>query len=144
MSDIHTAETIVKEVAIHAPAARVFEALTDPAQRVKWWGANYITDARMKSDLRPGGKWQMTGIALGRPFSVGGEYRAIEPPTVLAFTMVATWTPEPLETLVRFDLEEHSGSTTVRLTQTGLTAESAHYFSGWPEVLAALKAHAEI
>jgi uncharacterized protein YndB with AHSA1/START domain len=124
-------------------ATRVFAALTDPMQRVKWWGANYITDARMESDLRPGGKWQMTGTAYGGPFSIAGEYRVVEPPTALAFTMDATWAPGNPETLVRFNLEEKAGTTLVRLTHSGLTAESAQYFKGWPEILAALQGHVE-
>ena len=32
-------DTIVKEITIKAPAERIFEALTIPDQRVKWWGA---------------------------------------------------------------------------------------------------------
>jgi uncharacterized protein YndB with AHSA1/START domain len=31
-------DAIVQEITIKAPAARVFEALVDPAQRMKWWG----------------------------------------------------------------------------------------------------------
>jgi uncharacterized protein YndB with AHSA1/START domain len=30
---------IVKEIIIKAPAERIFDALTSPRQRVKWWGA---------------------------------------------------------------------------------------------------------
>lgn len=139
MSQTSATETIVKEITIHAPAARVFEALTDPEQRVKWWGVGYIKDAKVISDLRVGGKWEMTGDAWGKPFSVAGEYRLIEPSVALAFTVLATWTPNPTETLVRFDLTESGGETLVRLTHSGLTAESAQYFRGWPEILANLQ-----
>ena len=31
--------TIVQEISIHAPVERVFQALTNPEQRMKWWGA---------------------------------------------------------------------------------------------------------
>jgi uncharacterized protein YndB with AHSA1/START domain len=34
-----TNDAIVKDIVINAPAERVFEALTDPRQRVAWWGA---------------------------------------------------------------------------------------------------------
>lgn len=143
MSQTQTTETIVQEITIKAPAKNVFDALTDPAQRVKWWGVNYIKEAQMESDLRPGGRWQMTGVSWEKPFSIGGEYRIVEPHTALAFTMLATWMPEPTETLVRFDLEEKAGTTLVRLTHSGLTAEGAQYFKGWPEILASLQAYAE-
>ena len=30
--------TIIQEIVIKAPAERIFEASTNPAQRTKWWG----------------------------------------------------------------------------------------------------------
>lgn len=143
MTQTQTGETIVREITIQASATRIFEALTDPVQRVKWWGAGYIEDAAMESDLRPGGKWLMTGIVRDKPFRISGEYREIEPPTVLTFTMLATWMPNPCETLVRFSLEERAGTTLVRLTQSGVTAENVQYFSGWSEILGGLQIHVE-
>jgi uncharacterized protein YndB with AHSA1/START domain len=32
-------DTIVQEITVRASAARIFEALTNPQQRMKWWGA---------------------------------------------------------------------------------------------------------
>ena len=32
-------DTIVKEIIIKGSAERIFEALTNPDQRMKWWGA---------------------------------------------------------------------------------------------------------
>jgi len=49
-----------------------------------------------------------------------------------------------LESVVRFDLKERDGVTTVRLTHSGLTTESARaHHQGWPQVLAWLQAYAE-
>jgi Activator of Hsp90 ATPase homolog 1-like protein len=46
--------------------------------------------------------------------------------------------------LVRFDLEERDGFTTVRLTHSGLTTESSRdHHRGWPQVLAWLQAYVE-
>ena len=42
MSTTTANDTIVKEIAIKAPAERVFEALTNPQQRLKWWGAEGV------------------------------------------------------------------------------------------------------
>jgi uncharacterized protein YndB with AHSA1/START domain len=36
---MNASDTIVEEIAINGTADRIFEALTDPAQRIKWWGA---------------------------------------------------------------------------------------------------------
>ena len=49
-----------------------------------------------------------------------------------------------LESLVRFDLQEQDGVTTVRLTHSGLTSDSARaHHQGWPQVLGWLQAYAE-
>jgi uncharacterized protein YndB with AHSA1/START domain len=146
MNPASQSDTIVQEITINAPAERVFEALTNPEQRVKWWGAEgRFQTTHMESDLRPGGKWIMRGIGVGgKPFSVRGEYRKIERPHLLVFTWLPDWQENAPETLVRFDLEEKNGITTVRLTHSGLTSESSRAsHRGWPEIMAWLQAYAE-
>jgi uncharacterized protein YndB with AHSA1/START domain len=50
-------DAIVREIIIKAPAARVFEALVDPTQRMKWWGQEgRFETTNAESDLRPGGR----------------------------------------------------------------------------------------
>ena len=140
-------DTIVQEVTIKASAERVFEALTDPDQRMKWWGSRgRFQTTHMESDLRPGGRWAMRGVGMGgRPFSVVGEYRTIERPRVLVFTWLPSWDEEATETLVRFDLDEQDGVTTVRLTHSGLVSEpSRESHKGWPQILAWLRAYVEL
>lgn len=139
-------DTIVQEIMIQAPAERIFEALTNPAQRIEWWGAEgRFQTTHMESDLRPGGKWMMRGNGVGgRPFTVVGEYRQIEPPRLLIFTWLPDWQGEDLETLVRFELTENSGLTTVRLTHSGLRTEISRLsHKGWPQILTWLRAYAE-
>jgi uncharacterized protein YndB with AHSA1/START domain len=139
-------DTIVTEITIKAPAERIFEALTDPQQRLRWWGAEgQYQGTHMESDLRPGGNWLTRGIGRGgKAFNVGGEYRAIERPRLLVFTWLPDWDANALESLVRFDLQEQDGVTTVRLTHSGLTSESARaHHKGWPQVLGWLQAYIE-
>jgi len=142
-----TAETdaIVKEITIKASAERIFEALTDPDQRLKWWGAEGLyRSTHAESDLRPGGKWITRGTAGGgRAFSVKGEYRVIERPRALAFTWLPDWEPNAIVTLVRFDLDENNGVTTVRLTHSGLGESARAHHQGWPRMLGWLKAFVE-
>jgi uncharacterized protein YndB with AHSA1/START domain len=45
MNPTSTGDTIVQEITIKGPAERVFEALTDPGQSVKWWGAEGLFQA---------------------------------------------------------------------------------------------------
>jgi uncharacterized protein YndB with AHSA1/START domain len=139
-------ESIVKEITIAATAERIFAALTDPAQRVQWWGAEgRFKTKQMQSDLRVGGAWLMSGDGMGgRPFTLTGEYRLIEPPRALAFTWRASWQTDSRESLVRFDLEESGGVTLVRITHSGLSTDGARMqHQGWPDVLSWLKAYAE-
>jgi uncharacterized protein YndB with AHSA1/START domain len=137
-------DAIVQEITIKASAERIFEALTNPDQRVKWWGSEgRFQTTHMESDLRPGGRWAMRGIGMGgRPFSVVGEYRSIERPRLLVFTWLPDWQGDATESLVRFDLEEANGVTTVRLTHSGLVSEtSRESHKGWPQILAWLRAY---
>jgi uncharacterized protein YndB with AHSA1/START domain len=146
MSSTAAIDAIVEEITIKASAERIFDALTDPTQRAKWWGlkGRFETE-HMESDLRAGGRWMMSGTGMGgRPFKIIGEYRTIERPRVLAFTWLPDWDQEATETLVRFDLSEHAGVTTVRLTHSGFKTEGSRTrHQGWPQILGWLKGYAE-
>ena len=146
MNPTSVSDTIVQEITIKGPASRVFDALTDPLQRVKWWGAEGRFQAEhMESDLRPGGKWTMRGIGMGgRPFRITGEYRRVEPPRLLVFTWLPDWQEDAVESLVSFELEEKDGVTTVRLTHSGLASETSRTsHKGWPQILGWLRAYVE-
>jgi uncharacterized protein YndB with AHSA1/START domain len=145
MTTTAVSDTIVKEITIKGSAKRIFAALTNPEERVKWWGVGRFQAIQMESDLRPGGKWAMRGTGIGgRPFSVVGEYRKVEPPHLLVFTWLPDWQDDATESLVRFDLNENDGVTTVRLTHSGLITErSRTSHRGWPEILASLLGYVE-
>jgi uncharacterized protein YndB with AHSA1/START domain len=143
MSTTVAGETIVQEIAIKASADRVFAALTDPQQRTKWWGQGQMRTLHMESDLRPGGRWLMSGTGYGKAFKIVGEYRVVEPPRLLICTWVPDWHQNATESLVRFDLAEKDGVTTVRLTHSGLTPEGALAHKGWPQILGWLRGYAE-
>jgi uncharacterized protein YndB with AHSA1/START domain len=146
MNPTDASGTIIKEITITAPADRIFEVLTNPGQRLKWWGAEgQYRGTHMESDLRPGGKWMTRGIGRGgKSFTVRGEYRKIERPRLLVFTWLPDWEENATESLVRFDLDEKDGATTVRLTHSGLTSESSRdHHRGWPQVLTWLRAYVE-
>ena len=137
-------KTVIQEIIIKAPANQIFEALTKPEQRKQWWRSDgRFQTASVESDLQVGGKWKMSGIGFGCPFTIKGEYRTIEPPHVLAFTWLPDWQQNPTETLVRFDLTEKDGFTTVRLTHSGLKPEDLEAHQGWPQILGRLKDYAE-
>ena len=147
MNPTSASDTIVQEIAIRGSAARIFEALANPDQRVNWWGGKGRFQAtHMESDLRPGGKWKMQGNRLGgEPFQVSGEYLQVERPRLLVFTWLPDWQEDALESVVRFDLDEKNGITTVRLTHSGLTSEKSRLsHQGWPQILTWLRAYVEL
>ena len=144
MTTANADDAIIKEIIINAPAERVFDAIVDPGQRPQWWGSPgkfQVTD--MQSDLRPGGAWSMRGAGMGgAPFSISGQYRAVERPRVVEFTWLPDW-HEP-ETVVRFDLEEKNGVTKVRVTHSGFAKGAARdKYQGWPWLLALLRDHVQ-
>jgi len=139
MSSTSTNLTIVKDVTIDAPAAKVFAALTEPDQLTQWWGSDEIYRVtHMERDLRVGGTWRTTGRgADGHTFAVEGVYRAIEPPRLLEYTWNYDWDEHRAETVVRFELTERAGSTHVHVTHSGFLERAAHdqHEQGWDLVL---------
>lgn len=139
-------DTLTHEVVINAPATRVFAALTDPQQRLQWWGdGQRFRLLGMDSDLRPGGQWEMRFTGMdGNPVSVRGEYREIDPPRLLSFTWLPGWQGDATVSLVRFALTETGGVTTVRLTHSGLVTQAARAsHRGWPLILEWLRGYTE-
>src|SRR5262245_28671558 len=131
------ADTIVQEITIDAPAGRVFEAFTNPSQRLQWWTApdGRFRTTQVDSDLRPGGTWTMRGTRQdGSPFTISGQYRAVEPPKLVEFTWLPTWQGDSTVSVVRVEFTEAGGATRVRLTHSGLTTEPARAnHRGWPQ-----------
>ncbi len=152
--------TIVGEIFIAAPPARVFEAITDPNQTPQWWGQqgeHRIT--KWKADLRPGGKWWSSGAhSDGTPFTIEGEYLEVDPPRLLVHTWIPSWTG-PLKTIVRWELEPHAvhglhpngprkagTGTLLKIRQEGFAgaaAALAGHNRGWGHVLAWLQGFLE-
>lgn len=141
-------DEIVQELTIKAPAERIFAALTKPDELLKWWAAEgKFRLVHAERDLQPGGKWLMrlVGNCAGEPSvsSVHGEFRDVDPPRLLTYTWIRENEDYP-ETLVRWDLEETDGHTTVRVTHSGLVSESLRARnSGWPLIVELLEAYIE-
>ena len=146
MNPMSSSDTIVQEITIKGSAERIFEALTNPDQLIKWWGTEgRFQTTHMESDLRLGGKWMMRGIGIGgKPFTVGGAYQQIERPRLLVFTWLPDWQEDATESIVCFNLAEKDGVTTVRLTHSGLASEGSRAsHKGWPQILTWLQAYVE-
>ncbi|HKV40570.1 MAG TPA: SRPBCC domain-containing protein [Blastocatellia bacterium] len=133
-------DTIHAEVEIAAPPEKVFRALTEPGQLVKWWGSEsvYVT-TYWEMDLKPGGRWRSVGkaVANGEEFQVEGEVLEVDPPRVLSYS----WNPTFAKiqtTVVRYALEATSTGTKVSVTHSGFAdkVQEMHAHSqGWIRVL---------
>ena len=136
-------DEVVAELEIAAPPERVFQALVDPAQVVKWWGQKGVYRCtKFEADVRVGGKWRSFGIdGRGQNFEVYGTYLEIERPRRLVTTWVATWTGD-VQTSVRWELQPIAKGTLVRIRHRGLAAhpQLAQSYRGWPRMLGWLQA----
>lgn len=136
-------DEIVNEIQIAAPPERVFHALVDPKQVLKWWGkVGVYRCSEYENDLRVGGKWRGAGVSSdGGAFEVTGEYLKIDPPRQLVHSWVASWTGE-VKTTVSWELELIAQGTLLRIRHSGLAAhrELAKSYQGWPQLLGWLQA----
>jgi uncharacterized protein YndB with AHSA1/START domain len=73
---------------------------------------------------------------------VSGESSQIERPHLLVYTWVRD--EDAFQTVVRWELEENSGVTRVRVTHSGLVTESLRARNdGWPMIAGLLQAYVE-
>lgn len=141
-----TQGTILATVQIAASRERVFSALTDPKQVVRWWGSpdTYQT-TDWTADLREGGGFRASGLgADGVAFAVEGEYLVVDPPNKLVHTWKADW-DGGRPTTVTFVLDTVDSGTRVTLRHEGFAGQAescASHASGWEMVLGWLDAHA--
>ena len=97
--------TVHAIIDVAAPPARVFAALTEPAQLEAWWGSDE-TFRTHDWELVPaaGERWRArTTDAAGNPGTVEGEVRVADAPHTLELTWEASW-DEAGPTIVRWEL----------------------------------------
>ena len=128
-----------------APRARVFQAFTEEAELVRWWGPEGFDVPELRLDPRPGGAWRTCMRAPdGKVYCVGGVYRVFEPPARLVMTW--TWESDSMagvETLVTLEFREDDGGTELVLTHEGLPRPEARdkHEEGWTGSFACLERH---
>jgi uncharacterized protein YndB with AHSA1/START domain len=147
-------DALVCEIDIAAPPQRVFQALTDEAQLMRWFSGDASCPVKFwKFDPRKGGKYHYhTGKATHAvngvtEFDCQGEILEFDPPRVLAYTWVGNWHDDKsLKTIVRYDLTATPTGTHIKVTHSGLATEEVcrnDYANGWPGVLSNLKTFME-
>lgn len=122
---------------IKAPPARVWAAITQPDQMLKWWGPDAGPTLSVVADVRPGGRFSVAFRLLnGDEHNPTGLYQEVVPEERLAFTWDLPDAREP-PSLVTFQLEPFEGGTILTLTHERLPdAESlASHEAGWNGLL---------
>lgn len=129
--------------ALEATRERVFEALTDPAALVRWWGPSGFTTPQIELDLRVGGRYRFSmQPPEGELFHLAGEFLEIEPPSRLAYSF--RWEepdPDDRDTVVTLSLHAVGDRTEVALSQGGFATEArlALHRDGWTDSFAKLR-----
>lgn len=146
-------DTISCEIEIAAPPSRIFAALTDGSQLIRWFTDVSCPVKEWKMDARPGGTYSYatvkgTAVVNGvDEFICHGEIVEFDPPRLLTYTWIANWhNDKSLKTLVRYELTPTAIGTHVKVTHSGLAWEEAarkDYAGGWPGVLKSLKSFTE-
>ena len=145
-SDRAQQDAVTAEIEIAASPVRVFQALIDPAQVPRWWGGGGARQVyrctKFEADLHVGGRWRSSGITGNGTFEVSGEFLELDPPRVLSYSWVASWTGTA-KTTVRWELIPTQNGTLVRLRHSGLAAhpEIARAYQGWPGMLQWLQSY---
>jgi uncharacterized protein YndB with AHSA1/START domain len=128
---------------IHAPVAKVWEALTKP-EIVKqyFFGSNMVTDWKVGSPLYFRGEYE------GKTYEDKGIVQEYTPNKSLAFSYLSSWNdlPDKPENylLVTYSVKEVEGGTELTITQTNYDAEKAkHSEENWKVVTDGLKAVVE-
>lgn len=116
-----------------APPDDVFRAWTDPVVMARWLSP--VGSAEAEVDLRVGGAFRLVMRGDGREIEHTGEYRAIEPPTLLVFTWVSPFTGST-GSLVTVRLATHGDGTELVLTHEALPPGGADsHAGGWGRML---------
>ena len=140
-----TAGVIHASVEIAAPLERVFRALTDGSEVVRWWGSpdTYRLE-EFTADLRVGGQWRSRGVAAdGKPFQATGEFLEVDPPRLLVQTWIPDWAPG-LKTTLTYRLDAIPGGTRLTLRHEGFGAHREAFEGhtrGWERVLGYLNGY---
>jgi uncharacterized protein YndB with AHSA1/START domain len=146
-------DAVVSEIHIAAPPERIFQALVDPKQVLRWWTSDECRIESFTMEARKGGRWsydtQQSSLNVNgvSKFHCDGEVLEYDPPRLLAYTWIANWHEDKTRrTVVRWELTPKAGGTQVKVTHSGLTnlpVARKDYSGGWPGVMAQLKKFVE-
>jgi uncharacterized protein YndB with AHSA1/START domain len=146
-------DAVVSEVEIAAPAERVFQALTEADQLMRWFTNPGCPAKYWKMEPRLGGSYSYASennqiVVNGvNEFKCRGEIIEFDPPQLLVYTWIGNWHLDPdRKTIVRWELTPSASGTHVRVIHSALAEEPEarkDYSGGWLGVIENLKQFTE-
>lgn len=133
---------VLASVEVTAAPDRVFTALASD-EIVEWWLRVGVFDTRTwAGDVRVGGHWESSGLVMGRPYSLHGEYLTIERPDRLVHTYQRGDVPHDAASTVSYVLEPIARGTRITLRHSGFSSREVCTSNclGWETSLARLAA----
>lgn len=133
---IFTPTTLEVVYRFKAPPAEVFRAWTEPEKLAKWFRPSPEgREAQAEVDLRVGGRYRL-GVpsSKGDVYTVGGEYKEIQPPHRLVFTWGWELAADDIpETLITLEFLDKDGGTELHLRHEGFVNEEERdsHAVGW-------------
>ena len=129
-------DTAVFEIYIKATPERIWEAITDPAQRAK-----YSFGVQTQSDWATGSTYR---ASVPDVFDIAeGENLVVEPPRLLVQSFNALWSDEVKAqgtTRVTWEIEPVGDSCRLTVVHDQLPdSANAELYGGWPMILSGLK-----
>jgi uncharacterized protein YndB with AHSA1/START domain/DNA-binding transcriptional ArsR family regulator len=131
----------VFEIYIKTTPERLWEALTDPAQK-----PSYTFGGSVETDWEPGSSYRMTHP--GAPGALAeGENLVVDPPRKLVQSFTALWSDDVRAegtSRVTYEIEQVADSCRLTVTHDQLReGANEQIFGGWPMILSGLKTYLE-
>jgi uncharacterized protein YndB with AHSA1/START domain len=132
--------TVTVRKTVNAPLEKVWKGFTEPAQMVKWFGCDRVTNIQISQDFRVGGKYRIEGDNReeGDKVAVYGIFKEI----IENKKVVYTWSNEskvyPAEnTVVSAEFIAKGDSTEIVVEHTKFASEKAKegHTQGWTQSL---------
>jgi glutathione S-transferase len=138
--------SLVTRRLIRAPAQRLFDAWTQPALLLQWWGPRGVTCIGAEVDLRVGGAYRLGNrFPDGRVVWIHGQFEEIAPPHRLCYTWSLEGDPRPPERVtVRFEPQGAATEVIVVHERIGSPELRERHAASWEGCLDGLEALASV
>ena len=131
--------TLVVRRTIRATPERLFDAWTDPAELVRWWGPKDVVCTHAEIDLRVGGRYRLANrFPDGAIVWIAGEFERVDRPSRLVYTWRVEPQTESERVTVTFDRLDGATEVIIRHERIPDPARRDRHEAGWRDCLEGL------